>query len=66
MLSKKSIFLWILFLCLILSSGCETTKRVTAGVGTTVGGAASGIAKDSQNFWQTVLKADSWIKRNLW
>lgn len=65
-INKKMISLGILFLCLILSSGCETTKGAVVGVGATVAGTTSGIAKDSKNLWQSILKADNWLRENLW
>jgi hypothetical protein len=45
-----------------LLCGCETTKGAATGVEATVQGAA----KDGQNFWQTLVKADDWMRKNLW
>lgn len=61
--SLKFVFLGliVLFLC-----GCETVKGAATGVGST----AAGVTKDSKNIvsgaWQTILKADDWMKKNLW
>ena len=74
---KTGIWLWILFLGIIFLGGCETAKGAAYGVGTTakgigegVGvtaqGVATGAAKDTVNFWQAILRADNWIKKNLW
>ncbi len=59
-MSKLKLVLPVFFLsCSILMSGCETTKGVVVGV-------TEGVYKDSTNFWQNLLKADKWMKKNLW
>jgi predicted small secreted protein len=50
-MNKKRSALFILSILLILMAGCETVK-----------GAFEGAKKD----WQTALKADEWIRENLW
>lgn len=61
-MNKKISLLLCLIFCFILLGGCETTKGAATGVGAT----AMGVAKDTKNFWQAILKADEWIKENLW
>lgn len=57
---------FLLFIFIILSSGCETTKGVAQGIGQGIGSTVGGAAKDTQNLWQVILKADQWMKDNLW
>ena len=45
----------VLLLCIVIMSGCETTR-----------GLAQGIAKDTKNTGGVILKVDDWIKKNLW
>ncbi len=70
---KKFILSSVLFLGIILLSGCETAKGAAYGTVDTVGAAAKGVgatacgaAKDTANLWQGILKADDWMKKNLW
>lgn len=65
----KGILWWFLFLGIIVLSGCETAKGAAYAVGATaegIGGTAYGAAKDTANLWQGMLKADAWIRKNLW
>lgn len=48
---KKGIVLFGLFAFIFVIAGCGTVK-----------GAAQGMKED----WQAALKADDWIKKNLW
>jgi len=63
---KKGILLWVLFLGVVFVSGCETAKGAACGLGTTAVATTKGIAKDTTNLWQAILKADGWIQKNLW
>ncbi len=65
-LNKKRILCWALFFGIMFLGGCETTKGLVEGIGTTAQGAAKGAAKDTAGIWQGILKADNWIKENLW
>lgn len=56
----------IIFGIIVLTSGCETAKGFTKGVGYTMLDTGRGIVKDTRNFWQGIFKADEWIKKNLW
>jgi len=49
----------VLLLCIVIMSGCETTKGLAQGL-------AQGIAKDTKNTGGVILKVDDWIKKNLW
>jgi predicted small secreted protein len=61
-LRKFFALVWVVFiLC-----GCATTKGIGEGISKTGQGVARGIIQDSKNFWQALLKADNWIKENLW
>ncbi|MCF7916325.1 MAG: hypothetical protein K9L61_00920 [Candidatus Omnitrophica bacterium] len=58
----------------IISSGCATTTRTASGavVGAvsvpvnTVYGFGSGIAKDTRDTTNAIMKADQWFRKNLW
>lgn len=70
---RKKGFLWLVLAGIILFSGCETSKGVAEGVGSTIGGfacgigsTAEGVGKDSVNLWQALLAADEWFKKNFW
>ena len=72
-MKKKGILLWVFSLGIIFLNGCETIKGAAYGTGSTVvsategiGATACGAAKDTVNLWQAVLKANDWIKENLW
>jgi predicted small secreted protein len=54
-MTKKGLAFFVLLVFIILISGCETIK----GAGQ---GAADGAKKD----WQTLKKADAWMRKNLW
>jgi len=56
----------VLLSLLVLLCGCQTVKGVAEGVGVGVVQAGKGIAKDSSNVWHSILKADGWIKKNMW
>lgn len=64
--NKKMFLLGILFLCILSTAGCQTAKGASQGIGVTVAGTAKGAAEDSKNIWQAILRADDWIKENLW
>jgi len=58
----KSVHYLLLLLVLIVPTGCET-----------VHGAADGFCKDvhnttdpDKNGWNSLAKADGWIRQNLW
>lgn len=65
-MNKKGILLWILLLGTILLNGCQTVEGAAKGVAFTIAGTANGVAKDSVNIWQAILKVDDWTKKNLW
>ncbi len=66
MLRNRQVLLGVLWLSLILVAGCETTKGFTTGVASGVTSTASGVAKDATGLWQGLLRADSWMRENLW
>jgi len=49
----------ILIIFVFLSAGCETTKGIAKGV-------IEGVPRDAKNTWQAMLKADDWMKKNMW
>jgi len=53
----------VLLLCVIIMSGCETTKGVTKAL-------SEGLAKDikdtSVGISQAISQSDDWIRKNLW
>ncbi|MCM8765783.1 MAG: hypothetical protein NC920_02935 [Candidatus Omnitrophica bacterium] len=58
-------FLWILVVIswlAVVFYGCATLKGISQGVALT----CQGITDDSKNLWQSLLKADKWIRENLW
>ena len=52
---KKGNALFILFIFLVLISGCETIKGAFTGAG-------DGARKD----WEAAKKVDDWMRKNLW
>jgi len=52
---KKGIVLFGLFTFIVVIAGCGTIK-----------GTAKGAAEGAKEDWQAALKADEWIKKNLW
>ena len=64
--NKLSFLAAVLLLAIPLLAGCETCKGAATGVGVTAVGTAQGATKDTQNFWQAMLKADNWMRKNLW
>jgi len=67
MILRKEMFLiCVLFLGLVFLGGCETAKGAAGGIGMTAVGTAQGAASDTKNIWQAILKADDWVKNNLW
>ncbi|MDD4899363.1 MAG: hypothetical protein PHT31_05560 [Candidatus Omnitrophica bacterium] len=58
---KKCAGLLVIIFVMLLA-GCETTKGVGEGMSST----GSGIAKDTKNLWANIMKADQWIRENMW
>lgn len=54
--------LLILFVSVIILSGCNTAKGVGEGVGCT----ADGVSKDAQATGAGIMALDAWIKKNAW
>jgi hypothetical protein len=69
-LKEEMSLICILCLGLVFLGGCETAKGAAGGaaggIGMTAAGTAHGAATDTKNIWQAILKADDWIKNNLW
>jgi len=59
---KKRYAVFVVFFLAILFSGCETSKGVGEGLSSTGGG----IAQDAKNLWAGVMKADQWMRENMW
>jgi hypothetical protein len=51
----KGCALLVLIVFIFIFAGCETSK-----------GAASGLAKDTQNTWDNLKGSDQWMRDNLW
>lgn len=54
---------------LLALAGCETSKGVARGVSGVAEGIAAtaeGAAKDSAVVWVGIMKADDWMRKNLW
>jgi predicted small secreted protein len=66
LIKKRAVSAVVFVLALMFLCGCETVKGAGCGVTTGVTGAAKGVSKDSSNFWQAVLRADDWFRKNLW
>jgi predicted small secreted protein len=69
----KRSFLWLILAAVILLHGCETSKGVAKGIGSTaegmaegIGSTAEGVGRDSFNLWQALVAADDWFKKNFW
>jgi predicted small secreted protein len=56
----------ILFLGIMLVSGCETTKGIVTGIAGGIYTTAKNVGKDANDTWQAVAHADEWIQKNLW
>ncbi|HLD82972.1 MAG TPA: hypothetical protein VI976_03395 [Candidatus Omnitrophota bacterium] len=56
---KRTAVVSILIIFVFLSAGCETTKGIAKGV-------IEGVPRDAKNTWQAMLKADDWMKKNMW
>jgi hypothetical protein len=50
----------------IISSGCATTTRTASGVASTAYGFGTGVAKDSKDTTNAIIKADQWFRENCW
>ncbi|MCU0666265.1 MAG: hypothetical protein MUF05_04115 [Candidatus Omnitrophica bacterium] len=65
---RKSAF--VLLLLVIFLCGCNTIsamgKGVAQGVTNTAKDTGHGAVKDTVSMWQALLKADAWVKKNLW
>ncbi|MGA2775179.1 MAG: hypothetical protein ABSE81_03865 [Candidatus Omnitrophota bacterium] len=61
---KRLIFslLLILFLSVVILSGCNTAKGAAEGIGCT----AKGVAKDAQGLGAGIMGLDAWMKKNMW
>lgn len=64
-MSKMFIF-FLLAGMVFLSSGCQTISGIGKGIAVGVTSAAEGLSKDTRQLWNSILKADSWVKENLW
>ena len=64
---KRIAAIFILFIFVSLSSGCQTAVRggTGAAAGALIGG-AKGAAVGAKNDYITVKAIDAWIKENLW
>jgi hypothetical protein len=56
---KKGSILLVLFIFLILTSGCETLKR-------SFGGAAKGASEGAKTDWENMQKLDARMREVLW
>lgn len=62
---RKKVVFW--FCCaVIFLSGCSTLKGLGVGLSEGISRTAAGVKEDSRNLWQTILKADNWVKENMW
>jgi len=74
MFKQTGFTLFLVVICLILVSGCETSKGAVTGIakGIAVGtvetgkGVADGACKDTSDSVNFIQKVDEWIKDNLW
>ncbi len=58
----KSMLAAVVFFSFMFVSGCSTAKGISSGIDST----AKGICQDSKALWEKALKADDWMKENLW
>jgi predicted small secreted protein len=54
--------LLILFLSVVILSGCNTAKGTAAGIGSI----GEGIGKDAQGLGAGIMGLDAWMKKNMW
>lgn len=63
----KKLFLSVVFFIFVfLVSGCTVAKGTTCAAGGFVMGAKQGIQEGAQQDWNSIQKADGWVKDNLW
>jgi hypothetical protein len=51
------------FSLVILSSGCATTTQMVSGAAY---GFGTGVAKDTKDTANAIMKADEWFRENCW
>ncbi|MCM8792402.1 MAG: hypothetical protein NC826_04625 [Candidatus Omnitrophica bacterium] len=61
-MDKLKIRYGVLLLVIISLTGCATAKGLGEGVVKT----AYGMVEDTRNFWDTLVKTDRWMQKNLW
>ncbi|MBU0503195.1 MAG: hypothetical protein KKG43_02240 [Candidatus Omnitrophica bacterium] len=59
MVKKRVYSVIALVLLLAILSGCETCKLTAQGI-------TQGLPQDARNTWQSIIRADDWVKKNLW
>ncbi|MFO8053312.1 MAG: hypothetical protein R6U54_05105 [Candidatus Omnitrophota bacterium] len=63
---KRIVIVIFMFASVILSSGCATTTRTASGVAGTAYGFGTGVAKDTKDTTNAIMKADQWFRENWW
>ncbi|MDE1921403.1 MAG: hypothetical protein KGJ09_07855 [Candidatus Omnitrophica bacterium] len=61
MKSKNAVYL-ILFMSLLVLTGCETVKGASNGFGQDM----QNLSNPDKNGWNAIENADAWIRENLW
>jgi len=59
---NKKFLIFAVLVSVMLLAGCETSKGVGEGLNST----GSGISKDAKNLWANIMKADQWMRENMW
>jgi len=60
------LFLVLFFSSVLFICGCETAKGAVKGTVNGVGAVGAGIGEGSKKDWAAVMKADDWVKDNMW
>ena len=63
---KVGVTAYVILLAVLFSGGCETAKGFAKGAACTVGSTMQGAGEDFEQSRNFILRADDWIKKNLW
>ena len=63
----RNLILGLFFLVFLVNvNGCQAVKNTSIGAGVTVYGFGKGLADDAYDTWESIERADEWIKENYW
>lgn len=65
-LRRKLIPFFVIFAGFIFIAGCQTTKNIAQAVPPIAEGLSADVKNTSVNIWKAIIRADNWVKENLW